>query len=70
MTPDLWAEGLEQPARMALRRAEEYEALADLDRHGARSSVAKAIVRRLAVDLHERAQGDLLRMGFRPWPPI
>jgi hypothetical protein len=70
MTPDLWAEGLEQPARMALRRAEAYEALADLDHNGARSSVAKAIVRRLAADLHERAQGDLLRMGFRPWPPI
>jgi hypothetical protein len=70
MTPDLWAEGLEQPARMALRRAEEYEALVDLDRNGARSNVAKAIVRKLAADLHERAQGDLLRMGFRPWPPV
>jgi hypothetical protein len=55
---------------MALRRAEAYEALADLDHNGARSSVAKAIVRRLAADLDERAQGDLLRMGFRPWPPI
>jgi hypothetical protein len=69
MTPDLWADGLEQPARMALRRAEEYEALEDLDRNGARSNVAKAIVRRLARDLSKRAKGDLLRMGFRPWPP-
>jgi hypothetical protein len=69
MTPDLWADGLEQPARMALRRAEEYEAIADLDRNGACSNVAKAIVRRLAQDLSERAKGDLLRMGFRPWPP-
>jgi hypothetical protein len=55
---------------MALRRAEEYEALVDLERNGARSNVAKAIVRKLAADLHERAQGDLLRMGFRPWPPV
>jgi hypothetical protein len=69
MTPDLWEEGLEQPARLALKRAGAREALADLDQNGARSHVARAIVRRLAADLSRRAQGNLLRMGFRPWPP-
>ena len=75
MAPDLWAEGLEQPVRLALRRARERgvanaaEAIAMVDRAGARSQVARAIVRRLAVDLSARAQGDLFRMGWQPWPP-
>jgi len=75
MAPDLWAEGLEQPVRLALRRARERgvanadEAIALVDRAGARSQVARAIVRRLAVDLSARAQGDLFRMGWQPWPP-
>jgi hypothetical protein len=74
ITPDLWAEGLAQPARMALRRAREAglggaeEALADVDENGPRSVTARAIVRRLASDLAERSDGDLLRMGFQPWP--
>jgi len=29
----------------------------------------RAIVRRLAADLSARAQGDLFRMGWQPWPP-
>jgi hypothetical protein len=57
MTPDLWAEGLEQPARLALATL------------GPRSPVARAIVRRLAGQLSEHARGDPLKMGFEPWPP-
>jgi len=75
MAPDLWAEGLAQPVRIALRRARERgvanaeEAIAVVDRAGPRSQVARAIVRRLAADLSARAQGDLFRMGWQPWPP-
>lgn len=69
MTPDLWAEGLEQPVRLALKRAGATQALADVERNGGRSQVAKAIVRRLGADLSRRAKGDLLKMGFQPWPP-
>jgi hypothetical protein len=75
MTPDLWAEGLAVPARLALRRACEQgvpgadRALADVEKRGGRSLVAQAIVYRLAADLSARAKGDLLRMGFQPWPP-
>jgi len=75
IAPDLWAEGLAQPVRMALERARERgvanaeEALAAIDRNGPRNLVVRAIVRRLAADLSARAQGDLLRMGWEPWPP-
>jgi hypothetical protein len=69
ITPDLWDEGLALPVKMALKRAGATDALADVERNGARSSVAKAIVRRLAADLSRRAKGDLLKMGFQPWPP-
>jgi hypothetical protein len=75
MTPDLWAEGLEQPVRTALRRARDREvagaeaALLDVNARGARSAVAKATVRVLAEQQSERAGGDLLKMGWRPWPP-
>ena len=75
IAPDLWAEGLAEPVRMALERARERgianaeEAIAAVDKSGPRSQVARAIVRRLAADLSARAQGDLLRMGWEPWPP-
>jgi hypothetical protein len=75
IAPDLWAEGLAQPVRMALRRAQERgvanaeEAIVAVDKSGPRSQVARAIVRRLAADLSARAQGDLFRMGWQPWPP-
>jgi hypothetical protein len=75
MTPDLWAEGLALPARLALERAckrgvpNAEEAIDDLARRGGRSPVAKAIVRRLGADLMARSKGDLLKMGFEPWPP-
>jgi hypothetical protein len=75
ITPDLWAEGLAQPARLALGRARERgvagaeAALADVEERGGRSLTAQAIVYRLAADLSARAQGDVFKMGFQPWPP-
>jgi hypothetical protein len=75
VAPDLWAEGLAQPVRLALERARKrgvvnaQEAIAAVDRNGARSQVVRAIVRRLAAELSVRAKGDLLRMGWDPWPP-
>jgi hypothetical protein len=61
LTPDIWAEGLAEPALDAVRRASEAqvpnarEALADLERRGGRSAVARAIVLRLASELSRRA---------------
>jgi hypothetical protein len=75
ITPDLWAEGLALPARLALEQALSdgisgaEAALADIAARQGRSLMARAIVRRLAAALSERAKGDLLRMGFEPWPP-
>jgi hypothetical protein len=75
MAPDLWAEGLEQPVRLALERARKRgianaeEAIVTVDKSGPRSPVVRAIVRRLAADLSARAKGDLFRMGWQPWPP-
>lgn len=62
MTRDLWSDGLDEQAPAAVRRACERgvpyagEALADLEQRGARSTVARAIVRRLAAELNARAQ--------------
>ena len=73
--PILWDEGLDAPVRAALDRAREAgvagaEAAArDVEARGGPSVTVKAIVRRLAADHRERSQGDLLRMGFKPWPP-
>ena len=75
MAPDLWAEGLSQPVRLALERARKLgvanaeEAIAAVAASGPRSQVARAIVRRLAADLSARAKGDLFRMGWEHWPP-
>jgi hypothetical protein len=75
MAPDLWAEGLEQPVRLALRRARDQgvpraeAALADVAARGARSVTVREIVLRLGRDLDEHARGDFLKMGFEPWPP-
>ncbi len=76
IAPDLWAEGLAQPVRLALERARKRgvanaeEAIVAIDQSGPRSQVARAIVRRLGADLAARAQGDLFRMGWQPWPPV
>jgi len=75
IAPDLWAEGLAEPVGMALRRARERgvanadEAIRSVAAKGPRSQIVCAIVRRLAADLFARAQGDLFRMGWQPWPP-
>ena len=75
IAPDLWAEGLAEPVGMALRRARERgvtnadEAIRSVAERGARSHVVGAIVRRLAAELWARAQGDMFRMGWQPWPP-
>ena len=75
MTPWLWEEGLELPARMALERARQRglahadEALAEIRTLGPRTRIARAIVHRLGRDLAERAEGDLTKMGFERWPP-
>ena len=75
MTPDLWAEGLELPAWTALEEARDRgvpgaeEAIGDVLERGCHSRVARAIVRLLAEQLAERAAGDRLKMGFKPWPP-
>ncbi len=65
MTPDLWADGLEGHALAAATRACEldvpnaFEALADLERRGAKSIVARAIVRKLAEQLSARTRTSL-----------
>jgi hypothetical protein len=75
MTPILWDEGLALPARLALERARRSgvagaaAALEEVEARGGRSVVARAIVLRLATEQAARAQGDLLKMGFEPWPP-
>ena len=57
MTPELWSDGLEETALASVRRALERgvtdadEALADLEANGSRSATARAIVRKLALDL-------------------
>jgi hypothetical protein len=65
MTPDLWGEGLAEPALVAVRRAcraqvpDAEAALEELERAGGRSGVARAIVRRLAADLTRRTRREL-----------
>ncbi len=74
MAADLWAEGLALPVQLALERARERgaanadKAIASIKTQGPRNRVVRAIVRRLAADLSARARGDLLRMGWEPWP--
>ena len=56
-TPILWEEGLEQSAREALERAREHgvkdaeRALVDIARAGPRTTIARAIVRVLAMQM-------------------
>jgi hypothetical protein len=75
MAPDLWAEGLEQPVRLALRRALDADvpnasaAIANVEARGPRGVVVREIVLRLGRDLDKHARGDFLKMGFQPWPP-
>jgi hypothetical protein len=83
VAPDIWNEGLEEPALEALRRAaatgvrNAEAALHDAQANGGRSGVARAIVFRLATQLAERSQspfdGDATRAwagtGWSRWPP-
>jgi hypothetical protein len=61
MAPILWDEGLSEAALAAARQAEQKgraagaAALADLEQHGGRSAVARAIVERLAHELSREA---------------
>jgi hypothetical protein len=65
MTPDLWEDGLASPARLALERArlrgvkDADRAMADVDQKGARTTIARAIVRQLAHQLSVRARAAL-----------
>ena len=60
MTPDLWEDGLDAQALAAAKRACELgvtdarAALAELEQHGGKSIVARAIVKRLAKELSAR----------------
>jgi len=64
MTPDLWSDGLDKQAFAAVRMAcdagvtDAEQALADIEAKGGRSVVARAILRRLAGELAERAARD------------
>ena len=55
MTPNLWEEGLREPALDAVRRLGDRAALADLEANGGRSKTARAIVMELARQQEERA---------------
>ena len=75
ITPDLWSEGLAGPALAAARRAvaagvpDADRALAELERHGGRSTVARALVLRLGEELSRQVRADIARwaaIGTRP----
>ena len=65
MTPNLWMDGLAEPALAAVRRASDrsvadaHAALVDLERNGGASSVARSIVRRLAEELSRRTRTEM-----------
>jgi hypothetical protein len=65
MTPDIWDDGLDVRALAAARRARDAGVpgasvgLADLERHGGRSVLARALVLRLAGELSRRSQAEL-----------
>jgi hypothetical protein len=65
MTPDLWEEGLAEPALAAARRLaragipDGAVALADLEADGGRGVLARALVRRLAVELSRQVDDEL-----------
>jgi hypothetical protein len=80
MTPDLWHDGLGAKALIAARVARDRgvpnaaDALADLERRGGRSIVARSIVRRLAGELSEQTQRqfqllDIARDRLSEAPP-
>ena len=62
MTPNLWEEGLREPALEAVRRLGDRAALADLEANGGRSKTARAIVMHLARQQEERARRRIQAM--------
>jgi hypothetical protein len=64
MTPDLWEEGLALPVKQAVERARRggvpgaSDAVADLERSGSHSAIARAIVLRLAEELSALARAN------------
>lgn len=77
MTPDLWAEGLEEYATAVVRRAradgvrDADEALADLTLNGGQSAVARALVLRLAEVEVERLRAERSsRVPVEPAPVV
>jgi hypothetical protein len=64
MAPDLWAEGLEQPVRLALRRARDAgmpnaeAAIANVEARGPRGVAVREIVLRLGRDLEDHAREE------------
>ena len=65
LTPTLWDEGLSLPLRLALEGArasgvhDAAPALDDVARFGARTTIARAVVRRLALQLSIRTHAQL-----------
>lgn len=68
--PVLWDEGLALPVQAALHKASRSgvagaaEAIADVDARGARATVVRAVIRRLAADLTRRTREDMERAGL------
>jgi hypothetical protein len=80
MSPELWGDGLAEPALKAVRAAHDrgdpdaQAALEELERHGGRSTVAQAIVRHLAEKLRRQVRTELrieelARPRLRQSPP-
>ena len=69
VAPTLWAEGLDRPVRDALERkvragiADATEALIDFDERGFRSGIFRAVVRRLAAELHNARRAYLASLN-------
>jgi hypothetical protein len=74
VTPDLWAEGLEEYAVAIAQRARDdgvrdaAEALADLTLNGGRSAVARALVLRLAEVEVQRIRAEWHGRAFTSTP--
>ena len=80
MSPELWMDGLAEPALAAVRAAhgrgdpDAQAALEELERRGGRSTVAQAIVRHLAEKLRRQVRTELrveelARPRLRQSPP-
>ncbi len=70
MSPDLWMDGLAEPALAAVRAAhtrgdpDAQAALEELERRGGRSTVAQGIVRHLAEKLRRQVRAELRVEGM------